>query len=97
MEQTTWITHYDENKKAELILSHKQRIENILMYFQDRPEDLLVIDICGGEGWEKLCPFLDLPTRNDLFTHANITTNIERQSFNKWKRTFKRALRKLVK
>jgi hypothetical protein len=27
-------------------------------YFRDRPRDLLVMNICAGEGWEVLCPFL---------------------------------------
>jgi Sulfotransferase domain len=27
-------------------------------YFRDRPEDLLVLDIIGGEGWDRLAPFL---------------------------------------
>ncbi len=30
----------------------------VLEYFKDRPDDLLVIDITKGDGWEKLCPFL---------------------------------------
>lgn len=34
--------------------------KNVLEYFKERPHDLLVIDICGGDGWEKLCPFLDV-------------------------------------
>ena len=35
---------------------------NVRQYFEDRPNDLLILDICGGEGWEKLCGFLDLET-----------------------------------
>ncbi len=35
-------------------LHHK----NVLDYFKNRPESLLVFNICGGEGWERLCPFL---------------------------------------
>nr|MBA3240936.1 hypothetical protein [Acidobacteriota bacterium] len=35
---------------------------NVGDYFRERPGDLLIIDICGGEGWEKLCPFLGLVT-----------------------------------
>lgn len=40
-------------------------------YFEGREDDLLVIDVCAGEGYEKLCPFLGLtiPTRD--FPHAN--------------------------
>jgi hypothetical protein len=33
-------------------------IEGVKNYFKERPEDLLIIDIIGGEGYEKLCPFL---------------------------------------
>lgn len=31
---------------------------NVNWYFRDRPEDLLTIDICAGDGWLKLCSFL---------------------------------------
>jgi hypothetical protein len=32
-------------------------------YFSKTPEALLIMNICKGEGWEKLCPFLgkDIP------------------------------------
>jgi hypothetical protein len=33
--------------------------KNVMDYFKDRPESLLVLNICGGEGWEVLCPFLE--------------------------------------
>jgi hypothetical protein len=34
----------------------------VMNYFEGR-SNLLVLDICAGEGWEKLCPFLgfDIP------------------------------------
>jgi hypothetical protein len=38
--------------------AHRQRV---LDYFAARPGDLLVINICGGEGYERLCPFLNKP------------------------------------
>jgi hypothetical protein len=44
---------------------------NVREYFRERPGDLLVIDICAGEGWEKLCPFLGLATPARPFPHAN--------------------------
>ncbi len=31
---------------------------DILEYFRDRPQDFLILDIIGGEGWSKLAPFL---------------------------------------
>jgi 3'(2'), 5'-bisphosphate nucleotidase len=42
-------------------------------YFKDRPQDLLVIDVTAGEGWEKLCPFLGKPTPDIPFPKANVT------------------------
>ena len=38
-------------------------------HFKDRPEDLLIIDICSGEGFEKLAPFLDRPLPTQTFPH----------------------------
>lgn len=40
---------------------------NVTEYFKDRPESLLIINICEGEGWEKLCPFLNLPIFDKSF------------------------------
>jgi hypothetical protein len=33
----------------------------------DRPRDLLVLDTLAGEGWEALCPFLDVPVPDKPF------------------------------
>lgn len=33
---------------------------NVEWYFQNRPDDLLVLDICGGQGWPELCDFLGM-------------------------------------
>lgn len=45
-------------------------VRNVQAYFDGRG-DLLVMDIAGGDGWEKLCPFLGLPVPNVPFPHAN--------------------------
>ena len=41
----------------------EQHNKNVMDHFKDRPDDLLIMDIVGGEGWEALCPFLgvDIP------------------------------------
>ena len=46
-------------------------VRNVCEYFKDRPEDLLVLDICGGEGWNKLCGFLEVPLPDAPFPRAN--------------------------
>jgi hypothetical protein len=43
----------------------------VIDYFADRPGKLLVLDVCGGEGYEKLCPFLGLPMIDGPFPHRN--------------------------
>jgi hypothetical protein len=37
------------------------------------PEKLLVMDICAGEGWEKLCPFLGVPAPDTAFPNSHTT------------------------
>lgn len=33
----------------------------VLAHFAGRPGDLLVLDVCAGEGWDRLCAFLGQP------------------------------------
>jgi hypothetical protein len=43
----------------------------VLDYFRDRPDDLLVIDVTKSASWEGLCAFLDVPVPDEPFPHAN--------------------------
>ncbi len=51
--------------------TRNKHFERFTKYFLNRPNDLLVINICGGEGYEKLCPFLGLPVINGPFPLEN--------------------------
>ena len=44
--------------RAAFAEAYENHVLDVLFYFRNRHDDLLVIDICKGEGWEKLCPFL---------------------------------------
>jgi hypothetical protein len=59
---------------------YKKRWENhnkeVLDYFKDRPNDLLVMNICKEDGWEKLCPFLGIPIPDIPFPHLNKSSEI---------------------
>ena len=46
-------------------------VAEVKQHFKGRKNKLLVIDITQGEGYEKLCPFLGLPTLNEKFPHKN--------------------------
>lgn len=40
-------------------------------YFRDRPGKLIEMDFSKGDGWDRLCPFLGVPTPTRPFPHAN--------------------------
>ena len=46
-------------------------VRNVSEYFKARSNDFLLLDICGGEGWEKLCSFLGVAVPDLPFPHAN--------------------------
>lgn len=50
---------------------YEQHNNEVLDYFSERSDDLLVLKISEGEGWEKLTPFLGVETRGDAFPHKN--------------------------
>lgn len=52
-----------------------ERFENhnmeVLEYFKDRPNDLLVVDWEKGDDWDKLCTFLEQKVPSRPFPHLN--------------------------
>jgi len=40
------------------INGYKNHISGIAQHFKDRKEDLMFLNICGGDGWIELCSFL---------------------------------------
>lgn len=57
----------NEERYVEVYESHNQEV---LDYFEGR-DDLLVLRITEGEGWEKLCPFLREQVPGIDFPHVN--------------------------
>jgi hypothetical protein len=55
--------------RAKFISAYERHVADVRRYFHDRPNDLLEMDIAGGDGWEKLCPFLGLPVPAVPFPH----------------------------
>jgi len=43
----------------------------VLEYFADRPNQLLVMDLAKGDGWEMLCEFLGMAIPTCPFPHLN--------------------------
>lgn len=51
---------------------YHKHYQNVLKYFKGREEDLLIINIVGGEGWKALCPFLGKKISRKKFPKENI-------------------------
>ena len=49
----------------------RQHKEEVMEYFLGREQDLLVMNICDGDGWDMLCPFLSKPVPDMPFPHRN--------------------------
>jgi 3'-phosphoadenosine 5'-phosphosulfate (PAPS) 3'-phosphatase len=62
---------FDEQKFG---LGYDRFVAGVLKYFANRPQDLLIIDVTAGEGWEKLCPFLGKAVPAIPFPKANVTS-----------------------
>jgi len=52
--------------------AHLRHVREVREYFADRPGDLLVMDVCAGDGWETLCPFLGRPVPDRPFPRHNV-------------------------
>ena len=50
---------------------YERHNSEVRAYFADRPEDLLVMDITAGDGWDVLCPFLGVEAPADEFPMMN--------------------------
>ncbi len=57
-----------DNALLERYLRHNNEVRD---YFRNRPNDLLVVDWGQGDGWQKLCAFLEKPVPDIPFPHAN--------------------------
>jgi hypothetical protein len=84
------------------IARYERHNREVLEYFKDRSEQLLVLNITAGEGWTKLCPFLGEHIPSVGFPCANTASEREklrkRESF--WPRrmyiTFRRRAKRLM-
>ncbi len=60
-----------KGNKKHYISRYERHNQEVKSYFSERPNDLLVLNITNGDGWNKLCPFLKLPVPDKPFPYAN--------------------------
>lgn len=56
----------------------EDRLQKINDFFRGREDELLVIDICGGQGWETLCPFLGKPIPSVPFPYLHTREEMDK-------------------
>lgn len=63
IDRVSWAAHY------------KRHHQEVYEYFNGRESDLLVFDVTQGDGWDKLCKFLEAELPKVTFPKANISLN----------------------
>jgi len=62
------ITHFDETIFREV---HARFDKEAIAHFKNQPERFLIMNVCEGDGWEILCPFLEKTVPNVPFPCLN--------------------------
>ena len=64
----------DEPYKKEILINfYLNHNKNIKIYFRERPEDLLVLNVAKKDAYQKLAKFLDVKTNKTKFPWKNKT------------------------
>ncbi len=72
------ILYGQRNFDREIFLArYRRHNEEVLAYFKDRPQDLLVMPMSEGAGWKELCLFLGNHVPDIPYPHGNTPINVE--------------------
>lgn len=80
---------FPKSNEALYMARMEQHNREVLAYFQGR-QDLLVMNLTEGQGWERICPFLNEPLPDKPFPKANV--RMEKC----WRGRVRKSLRKLL-
>jgi hypothetical protein len=82
----TWIygVGFPKGNEEIYMARYEQHKREVMAYFQERPDDLLVLNFAEEDGWEKLCPFLGHEIPEIPFPHANKGRVFGQGAKNKW-------------
>ena len=67
-----WIEQFGVNElnKEKFLKKYQDHCNEVKEYFKNR-KDFLIMDIFSGDGWQKLCNFLNVKIPNVEFPHLN--------------------------
>lgn len=87
---------YPKGHEDIYIQRYEKHNYEVIEYFKDRPEDLLVIDITQGEGWEKLCPFLGVDFPECEFPHLNKAEEKQKIRFMQYRKDIQKRVKAVL-
>jgi hypothetical protein len=67
-------TTFDKDAFRNAFHEHEARARK---YFEDRPDDLLVLNVTTSAGWEPLCDFLGVPVPAEPFPNVNKAAELD--------------------
>lgn len=71
MRQWIYGVGYPKGNETTYITRYERHNAEVITYFQDKANALLVLNLAEEEGWPKLCRFLNKPIPDIPFPHAN--------------------------
>lgn len=63
---------FPKGNEAVYVERFERHNREVLDYFSDRKQDMLIMNVTEGDGWEKLCPFLGHQIPDVPFPRANV-------------------------
>lgn len=60
----------DRFESEKLLIAYEKHNKNVVNHFAER-DDLLIFNLCDGDGWDRLCPFLGKPVPIEQFPNLN--------------------------
>ena len=70
MKKLIYGNRYGRDKKL-LLDRYRRHNKEVLAYFKDRPNDLVILNWEEGDGWKELCEWLNKPMPTEDFPHSN--------------------------
>jgi hypothetical protein len=80
-----------EGNESVYIERYRAHGREVRDYFKDRPQDLLIMDVTAGDGWEVLCQFLGHDAPDEPFPRANTAESRRKEPI--WHRVKRRLKR----
>jgi len=71
-------TKFNEDNNEDFKNGYEKHHFDVMSYFKDRHNDMLLLDIIGGDGWDKLCPFLGCDIPDVPFPNMNPSKDIDK-------------------